>query len=185
MSAHQSTFEEPPFAAIEPNEEMFCAGDENSWQETHDADAKTVETRRRSSSFVASFNAVIRRSGIPEACRVRKLDLNLDEIKCLLLTCMDAAQRTEWKADKEDRPCGKVRRFKASAGVMETYHKRLEVPPGLTEREKEKWFKSKGRNWQRRFKRLHLAQCFTHLPFFVKDKGEASSQKLVTPRLRR
>lgn len=181
MSAKQNTFVEPPFGAVEPDEETFCAGDENSWQETHAADAKTVETRKRSSAFVASFNAVIRRSGIPEACRVRKLDLNLDEIKCLLLTCMDAAQRSEWKADKEKRPCGKVRSFKASAGVMETYHKRLEVPLGLTEKEKVKWFKSKGRNWQRRFKRLHLAQCFTHLPFFVKNKGAASSQKLVTP----
>lgn len=181
MSAKQSTFTGPPFIAVEPDTEIFCAGDENSWQETHAADAKTVETRKRSSAFVASFNAVIRRSGIPEACRVRKLDLNLDEIKCLFLTCMDAAQETEARAEWENRPCGKVRRFKACAGVMETYHKRLEPPPGLTEEEKAKWFKSKGRNWQRRFKRLHLAQCFTHLPFFVKYKGEASPGKLVAP----
>jgi hypothetical protein len=181
MSAQPNIFEEPPLVPAEPNEEMFCAGDENSWQETHAADAVTVKTRERSSAFVASLNAVIRRSGIPEACRVRKLDLNLDEIKCLLLTCMDAAQQTEEKAKREDRPCGKVRRFKACAGVMEMYHKRLEMPPGLTKEEKAKWLKSKGRNWQRRFKRLHLAQCFTHLPFFVKYKGEASPEKLVAP----
>ncbi len=181
MSAYQRTFVEPPFVATEPNEEMFCASDENSWQETHAADAATVETRKRSSAFVASFNAVVRRSGIPEACRVRKLDLNLDEIKCLLLTCMDAAQETEEKSKREDRPCGRVRRFKACAGVMEMYHKRLEMPPDLTKEEKAKWLKSKGRNWQRRFKRLHLAQCFTHLPFFVKYKGEASPEKLVAP----
>jgi hypothetical protein len=179
VSAHQNTFVEPDFVAVEPDEETFCASDENSWQETHAADAKTVETRKRSSALVASFSAVFRRSGIPEACRTLGLDLN--EIKSLLLTGMDAGQRAEYLAEAENRPCSKVRRFKCAAYRMEMFYKRVNIPLELNEEEKKKWIDSRGRNWRRRFKRLHLAQCFTHLPFLVCEKGESSSAKLITP----
>ncbi len=174
MSAQISPASDIPFGFTEAD-----GVHEKTWQEELAADPKTVETRKRSSALVASFSAVFRRSGIPEACRTLNLDLN--EIKALLLTGMDAGQRAEYLAEAENRPCSRLRRFKCAAYRMEMFHKRVNIPLELAEEDKKKWIDSRGRNWRRRFKRLHLAQCFTHLPFLVCEKGEASSAKLITP----
>jgi hypothetical protein len=175
MSAHQSTFIEPPFVEALPDTEAYCACDENTWQENLTADALTVAARKKGSAFAASFNAVFRRSGIPEACR--KLDLDLNEIKALYLTMIDAAQRAEYEAESAGVPCSKRRRFKCAAYMMECFHKRVLPPLDLAAEEKEKWINSRARQWRRRFERVHLAQCFTHLPFFVAEKGVADAKQ--------
>jgi hypothetical protein len=176
MSTHyQPTFDEPPFVEALPDTEAYCAGDENTWQENLTADALTVAARKKGSAFAASFNAVFRRSGIPEACR--KLDLDLNEIKALYLTMIDAAQRAEYEAESAGVPFSKRRRFKCAAYMMECFHKRVLPPLDLTPEEKEKWINSRARQWRRRFDRVHLAQCFTHLPFFVAEKGVADAKQ--------
>jgi hypothetical protein len=175
MSAQQSTFIERPFVATEPDTEKCFAGDENTWQENLTADALTVAARRKGSAFAASLGAVFRRSGIPEACR--KLDLDLNEIKALYLTMIDAAQRAEYFAEREGAPYSKTRRFKCGAYMMECFHKRVVPPLDLAPDAKTKWIDSRARNWRRRFKRVHAVQCFTHLAFFVAEKGEADSLK--------
>jgi hypothetical protein len=177
-------FDEPPLELTEPppdwEEEWFesSANTRVEWDFTP-ADAKTVETRKRSSAFAASFNAVFRRSGIPEACR--KLDLDLNEIKAIFLTGIDGAQRAEYFAERDGNPCAQERRFQASAATMEIFHKRLDVPRGMDEGERAKWMKARGRNWQRHFKSVTLAQRFIHLPLFIREKGAASSVKRVSP----
>jgi hypothetical protein len=176
MSAHyQPTLDEPPFVEALPDTEAYCAGDENTWQENLTADALTVAARKKGSAFAASFSAVFRRSGIPEACR--RLDLDLNEIKALYLTMIDAAQRAEYFAEAEGAPYSKTRRFKCAAYLMECFHKRVLPPLDLAPEAKTKWINSRGRNWRRRFKRVHAVQCFTHLAFFVAEKGEADSLK--------
>lgn len=170
MTAQQSTF-------IESHAESFCDGDENTWQEIKAADDLTVATRKRASAFAAAFNAVFRRSGLREACHTLKLDQN--DIKARFLTMMDAAQIAEYEAEQSQTPYLKVRRFKCAAYKMECYHKRTPPfpPRELPEEEKQKWINARARNWRRGFKSVHLAQCFTHLSFFVSEKGEAGSLK--------
>ncbi len=187
MSAQPSTlptFDESP-------EQPFNDG-ARTFEEIHGADTTTVKTRKKASAFAASFNAVMRRAGIIEACheltRREKLKAKDDpkyqptrfdpnEIMRLYLTMVDAAQRTEWLAEQAGAPCPKVRRFKCSAATMETFYKRASLPRDLDEASKQRHFDTLARTWRRRWAKVHAVQRHLHLGFFVHEKGEATSNK--------
>ena len=178
----QHSFIEPTFPTddylTEPPEELI-SDDERTFVETHSADTKTVSTRKRASAFAASFNAVMRRAGVVQACNELKIDPN--ETMRLYLTLIDAAQRAEWIAEKSGSPHPKIRRFKASAATMEMYFKRLTMPPELVKGSPEAngWLQSRARAWRRRWEKAHRVQSYLHLGFFDYEKGQATSEKKI------
>jgi hypothetical protein len=198
MSA-QPSFTEPEFPDLSidaPPEDATTSDDERTFIETHAADAKTVSTRKRASAFAASFNAVMRRGGLTEACNeLYRLDRERDpetakrispnEIIRLYLTMIDAAQRAEYFAEESDSPYPKIRRFKASAATMEMYFKRLTMPPELVKGTPQynRWLESRGRAWRRRWEKVHRVQSYLHLAFFEHEKGFATDEKKVPAHL--
>ncbi len=167
------------------------------------ADALTVKARKKVSALLSSFSAAMKLAGVDEACRkfnaAQKLlpeekriaELNSNEIRRIYMTIMEAAQLTEWKAEDTGVACAKVRRFKCPAYVMELYYKRKQMPAHLAkkkellsesdQKEKTRLINTLSRNWQRRFKKIHLVQCYMHLALVEKEDGVASEKKRIAP----
>lgn len=184
MSANREppTFDErPPLDAPPVDCGPEDEGDGPTWEETHGADELTVRMRKRASAFASSFNAVIKAAGVDDACR--RLDLDANEFRRMCLVGIEAAQRAEYAAERAAHPPPKVRRFKATAYVMELFYKRRQMPKGVTPDERKKIIDTLARNWRRRFKRFLAVQRFTHLGLFDYEPGVASSQKKVPPHL--
>ncbi|MBA3765385.1 MAG: hypothetical protein H0W99_00070 [Acidobacteria bacterium] len=167
------------------------------------ADALTVKARKKVSALLSSFSAAMKLAGVDEACRkfnaAQKLlpeekriaELNSNEIRRIYMTIMEAAQLTEWKAEDTGVACAKVRRFKCPAFAMELYYKRKQKPAHLAkkkellsesdQKEKTRLINTLSRNWQRRFKKVHLVQCYMHLALVEKEDGVASEKKRIAP----
>jgi hypothetical protein len=188
---HTPTLDELPVDIFDVSPETI-ADDERTFTEIHAADNLTVAARKKGSAFAAAFNAVMRRAGVIEACHaLNKLErlkvaddpeykptrFDPNEIKCLYLTMVDAAQRTEWLAEKTKSPCPKRRRFKCSAASMEIFHKREAVSFGMDEAQRKRHFDTLARTWRKRWAKVHAVQRHLHLGFFIHEKGEASGEK--------
>jgi hypothetical protein len=175
----QPTLDELPVDAFPPIEEINPADDERNFEEILAADKQTISTREKASAFAAAFNAVMRRAGIIRACNELQLDPN--EIMRLYLTLIDAAQRTEWAAEQSGAPCSKLRRFKCGMSTMELFYKRATIPPELWEKGREADRKrhtdTLSRTARKRWKKVHAVQRHLHLAFFIREKGEASTNK--------
>ncbi len=182
-------FAQPPFDAS-PGQTFEDGA--RTWKEIHAADRLTVKTRKRASASAASFNAIVRRAGIIEACATlnsrEKLKVKDDpeykptrfdanEITRLYLTLIDAAQRTEWTAEQVDAPYPKIRRFKCSAAMMESFYKRTLIPLDTNEADKQRQFDARARAWRRRWAKVHAVQKHLHIAFFVYERGEAIDKK--------
>jgi hypothetical protein len=149
--------------------------DERTFTEIYAADAQTVAARKKASAFAAAFNAVMRRAGIIKACN--ELDLDADQVMRLYLTLIDAAQRTEFEAERSNAPCSKARRFKCGMYMLELFFKRATLPYDLTEEERKRHIDTLGRTARRRWTKIHRVQRHLHLGFFVHEKGEAADRK--------
>ncbi len=178
--SYHSDFLPQDFSLEEPLED-----DEQTFVDIHAADKRTVAARKKASAFAAAFNAVMRRAGVVEACA--KLNLDANKIMRLYMTLIDAAQRTEWVAERDGAPCPKVRRVKASGCTLEMYYKRESMPLELHKEEnkeqKTKWVNTRGRMWRRRWTIIHSLQRHLHLAFFDYEKGFASANKRVAGHL--
>jgi hypothetical protein len=163
-----------------------------TYEEMYAADKLTVKTRKRASAFAASFNAVMRRAGIVETChelnRLEKLRAKDDpeykptrfdpnEIMRTYLVLTDAAQRTEWMAEQSGAPYPKIRRFKCSAAMMESFYKRTLIPSDTDEADRQRQFAARARAWRRRWAKVHSVQRHLHLAFFLHEKGAATDEK--------
>jgi hypothetical protein len=171
---HTPTLDELPVGAFDiPPEDI--PDDERTFTEIYAADAQTVATRKKASAFAAAFNAVMRRAGVIKACN--ELDLDADQVMRFYLTLIDAAQRTEYEAERSNAPCSKVRRFKCGMYMLELFFKRATMPYDLTEEERKRRVDTLGRTARRRWDKIHRVQRHLHLGFFVHEKGEAADRK--------
>jgi hypothetical protein len=156
------------------------------------ADRLTVKTRKRVSALAASFNAVMRRAGIVEACpklnsleklkakdnpEYKPLRFDPNEIMRLYLAMVDAAQFTEWMAEQSGAPYSKIRRFKYSAARMESLFKRAPIPADISEADRQRQFATRARAWRRRWAKVHAVQRHLHLGFIIHEKGVATAEK--------
>ncbi len=169
------TLDELPVSAFPDEPETIAEESDCTFEEVYAADKQTVASRKRASAFAAAFNAVMRRAGIIRACNELKVDPN--EITRLYLTMIDAAQRTEYLAESSGAPCSKLRRFKCGMYMMELYFKRATIPPELNEEERKRLIDTLSRTARKRWKKVNAVQRHLHLAFFVREKGEAASNK--------
>lgn len=169
------TLDELPVGAFPDEPETIAEESDCTFEEVYAADKQTVDSRKRASTFAAAFNAVMRRAGVIRACNELKVDPN--EIMRLYLTLIDAAQRTEYLAESSGAPCSKLRRFKCGMYMMELYFKRATIPPEHNEEERKRFIDTLSRTARKRWKKVHAVQRHLHLAFFVREKGEAASNK--------
>ncbi len=171
-----------------------------------------VKSRKKISALYSSASAIFKVAGIDDACRQlnrlelekTKLDLeykplkfDANEVLRTYTTIVEVAQRAEYDAEQTKRPYGVARQFKAAAYVLELCYRQEQMPAHLAKKldqlspenrkAKLKFIRAMGRNWQRRYNKLHLVQCFVHLGLADKEKDPEGdikkSPRLYTDRL--
>ncbi len=170
-----------------------------------------VASRKRISALFSSCSAVFKIAGIDEACRqlnrleldrvkldpeYKPLKFDANEARRVYTTIMEVAQLAEYKAESKSRPYGRERTFKAAAYILELCYRQEQMPAHLVPKMeklspedakvKRKLIGALGRNWQRRFRRLHFIQCYIHLALVDKEKDPEGGQRkprLYTDRL--
>lgn len=158
-----------------------------------------VKSRKKISRLFSSFSALMKAAGIDEACRqLNRLEIErvqLDpnytplkfepnEIRRMYQTLVEVAQSSEYEAEKGKRLYTRERWFKVPAFALELAYRQEEFSPELTPRlkvlppdlakRKRKLIAALGRNWMRRYRKLHLVQSYLHLALVDKDANSES-----------
>jgi hypothetical protein len=158
-----------------------------------------VKTRKKVSALFSSFSALMKAAKIDEACEkvkykegeyVRSIDPN--EIRRTIQTIAVAAAASEETADREKRAHTKERKFESAAYNLELVYNHSEMPAHLApkketlspelQEEKQRLMNALGRNWQRRYKRLHLVMSYIHLGLVDKVPEPKGQRSKKTPK---
>lgn len=195
---------------------VFSVKDDGSsaitFSEDDAAGQALVAARKKVSTTFTAFAAVMRMAQIDEACEAlnrrerelaardsnhKRLKFDPNEVRRTYQTIVEAAQKAEYLAEKEKRPHTIERSFRCAAHVMELFYRHEQMPEHLAPKmaalppalraEKQKLINKYARSWQRRYKLLHLVQCFTHFALVDKEKEvdtpERQSARLYKERI--